>query len=429
MKQTYLAVIFILTCLMAAAIEPLSLTDAIGHALENNYSMQMVRQNEKIAEIRNNWGTVGRYPYIGLTTDNRNAANQNSSENYIQNNFSAGANVSWTIFDGYSVRINKAKFEQLEELSHQNTAIMVEGTIQSVVLAYYAVLLEKEKLNVYQEVMTLSEDRYSQAQHRKEFGTSVTYDVLQAQNAYLSDKASWLIQKVAYKNALRDLNFLMAVEIGSEYDLTEKFEAIPKEYNLSDLESQMATNNKSLKNQYINQTLLENAVSLAKSDFSPNVSFSGGASVNKNRTDYKIRGESWNNSTNLFGNFTLSYNLFSGGNRKRAMQIARIDEEIGKVEIQQMTHELTNQLANIYEFYQVNKELLNVAGENLAAAELNLQISRERFESGVLNSFNFRDVQNIYLNAATQKLEAVYNFIDTHTTMLRMSGTIIQEFE
>ncbi|MFY9153018.1 MAG: TolC family protein [Prolixibacteraceae bacterium] len=429
MRQIYLAVILILSVLLAEAKETLSLADAITLALENNYSMQMVRQNEKIAEIRNNWGTVGRYPYIGLTADNRNAANQNSGENYIQNNFSAGANVSWTIFDGYSVRINKAKFEQLEELSHQNTAIMVEGTIQSVVLAYYAVLLESEKLNVYREVMTLSEDRYTQAQQRKEFGTSVTYDVLQAQNAYLSDKASWLLQDVAYKNALRDLNFLMAVEIGSEYDLTEPFEAIPKEYNLSDLASQMASNNKSLKNQYINQTLLENAVSLAKSDFSPNVSFSGGATVNKNRTDYKVRGESWNNSTNLFGNFTLSYNLFSGGNRKRAMQIARIDEEIGKVEIQQMTHELTNQLANVYEFYQVRKELLNVAGENLAAAELNLQISKEKFESGAINSFNFRDVQNIYLNAATRKLEAVYNFIDTHTTMLRMSGTIIQEFE
>lgn len=429
MKKIYLAVILILSVFLAEAKEPLSLADAIGLSLENNYNIQIFRQNEKIAEIRNNWGTVGRYPYIGLTADNRNAANQNSNENYVQNNFSAGANVSWTIFDGYSVRINKAKFEQLEELSHQNTAIMVESTIQSVVLAYYAVLLEKEKLNVYKEVMTLSEDRYSQAKQRKEFGTSVTYDVLQAQNAYLSDKASWLLQEVAYKNALRDLNFLMAVEIGSEYDLTETFEAIPKEYTLSDLATQMVTNNKSLKNQYINQTLLENAVSLAKSDFSPNVSFSGGATVNKNRTDYKIMGESWNNSTNLFGNFTLSYNLFSGGNRKRAMQIARIDEEIGKVEIQQMTHELTNQLANVYEFYQVRKELLNVAGENLAAAELNLQISREKFESGAINSFNFRDVQNLYMNAATRKLEAVYNFIDTHTTMLRMAGTIIQEFE
>lgn len=429
MKRINLLFIILLAGLSVNAQQPLSLSDAIGKALENNYDMQIVRQNEKIAEIRNNWGTVGKYPYIGLMADNRNSANLNDTENFILTNFSAGANINWTLFDGYSVRINKAKFEQLEELSHQNTAIMVEGTIQSVVLAYYSVLLEKEKLDVYQTVMTLSEDRFKHAQVRKDFGTSVTYDVLQAQNAFLSDKASWLIQQVAYKNALRDLNFLLAVEPGTEYDLTGIFEAIPKEYLLSDLASQMAANNKSLKNQYINQTLLENAVSLAKSDFSPNISFAGGATLNNNRSDYKIRGESWNNSTNFFGNFTLSYNLFSGGNRKRAMQIARIDQEVGQVEIKQMTHELNNRLANIYEFYQVRKELLNVAGENMAAAELNLQISQEKFDSGAINSFNFRDVQNLYLNAAIQQLEAVYNFIDTHTTLLRMAGTIIQEYE
>ncbi len=429
MKRIILLNLIILAVFFANAQQPLSLSDAVGTALENNYGMQIVMRSEKIAEIRNNWGTVGRYPYIGLTADNRNSANLNDNENFVQNNFSAGANISWTLFDGYSVRINKAKFEQLEELSHQNTAIIVEGTIQSVVLAYYSVLLEKEKLDVYQKVMTLSEDRYKQAKARKDFGTSVTYDVLQAQNAYLSDKASWLVQQVTFKNALRDLNFLLAVETGSTYDLTGAFEAIPKDYLLSDLAMQMAANNKSLKNQYINQTLLENAVALAKSDFSPNISFAGGATVNQNRVNYKVMGESWNNSANFYGNFTLSYNLFSGGNRKRAMQIARIDEVIGKVEIDQMTHDLNNQLANIYEFYQVRKELLNVAGENLAAAELNLQISREKYDSGAINSFNFRDVQILYLNAAIRKLEAVYDFIDTHTALLRMSGTIIQEFE
>jgi outer membrane protein len=429
MKRIIPLIALILAGFSVNAQQPLSLSDAIGKALENNYDMQIVRQDEKIAEIRNNWGTVGRYPYIGLTADNRNSANLNDTENFVTNNFSAGANINWTLFDGFSVRINKARFEQLEELSHQNTAIMVEGTIQSVVLAYYAVLLEKEKLDVYQNVMTLSEDRYKQAKARKDFGTSVTYDVLQAQNAYLTDKAFWLIQQVDYKNALRDLNFLMAVETGTEYNLTGAFEAIPKEYLLPDLVAQMVANNKSLKNQYINQTLIENAVALAKSDFSPNISFAGGATVNNNRSDYKIRGESWNNSTNFFGNFTLSYNLFSGGNRKRAMQIARIDEEVGQVEIKQMKHELNNRLANIYEFYLVRKELLNVAGENLAAAELNLKISQEKFDSGAINSFNFRDVQNLYLNAATQKLEAVYNFIDTHTSLLRLSGTIIQEYE
>ncbi|MGM0620514.1 MAG: TolC family protein, partial [Bacteroidota bacterium] len=66
---------------------------------------------------------------------------------------------------------------------------------------------------------------------------------------------------------------------------------------------------------------------------------------------------------------------------------------------------------------------------NMEAAALNLEISREKYETGTINSFNFRDVQNIYLDAAQQKLEAIYNFIDSHTALLRMAGVIIQEYE
>jgi outer membrane protein TolC len=337
--------------------------------------------------------------------------------------------VNWTLFDGYSVRINKQRFEELEQLSKQNTAIMVEGTIQSVILGYYAVLLEKEKLDVYKEVMTLSEDRFKQAEERKNFGTYVTYDVLQAQNAYLSDRSIYLLQEVAWKNALRDLNYLMAEEIGMRYNLTDSFKAVPVDYLFSDLQAQMFENNKSLQNQYVNQRLLENAVASAKSAFSPSLDFTGGVNGTSSRTAVVNGNENWANSASFYGNFTLSFNLFSGGNRKRALQIATIDEEVGLVRMDDMKHDLTNSLSNLYEFYEVRKELLNVADENLGAAKLNLQISKEKFEAGAINSFNYRDVQNIYLNAAQRKLEAIYNFIDTHTALLRMTGTIIQEFE
>ena len=221
----------------------------------------------------------------------------------------------------------------------------------------------------------------------------------------------------------------MAEKGDVSFDLTENFEAMPVDYTISDLQTQMFENNKGLQNQYVNQRLLENAVASAKSTFSPTVDFRGGLTGTSARTNFAEMGESWANSANFYGNFTLSYNLFSGGNRKRASQIAQIDEEIGLVEIDDMQHDLTNSLANLFEFYLVRKELLNVANENLEAAKLNMQLSREKFESGAINSFNYRDVQNIYLNAAQRELEAIYNFIDTHTALLRMAGTIIQEYE
>jgi outer membrane protein TolC len=429
MKTLNILILFLFAGFTLQAQETLSLAGAIEQALENNYSIEVARNDQRVAEIQNNWGTAGRYPYINLSAGNDNSFNLNENENFATNRFSAGASLNWTLFDGYSVRISKQRFEELEQLSKQNTAIMVEGTIQSVVLAYYAVLLEKETLEVYSEVMALSEDRFRQAELRQELGTFVTYDVLQAQNAYLSDRSTYLLQEVAYKNALRDLNYLMAENENTSWDLTTEFKAEPVEYSLETLKAQLFENNKVLQNQYINQRLLENAVASAKSAFSPALDFRGGVTGTSTRTDFAERGESWANAANFYGNFTLSFNLFSGGNRKRALQIAQIDEETGMIEIEDMEHDLSSRLTNLYEFYLVRMELLDVAQENLDAAHLNLQISREKFEAGAINSFNYRDVQLIYINAARRELEAIYNFIDTHTALLRMTGTIVQEYE
>jgi outer membrane protein TolC len=429
MNKIQLIFILILAGFFVKAQQPLTLTDAISKALENNYGIIIVKEYQQIAEIRNNWGNAGRYPYINLSAGDDNAYNINNNENYANNRFSAGASLNWTLFDGFSVRINKQRFEELEQLSKQNTAIMVEGTIQSVILAYYDVLLEKEKLKNWEEVMKLSEDRYNLAEQRKAFGTYVTYDVLQAKNAYLTDRSGYLLQQVNYKNSMRDLNFLMAEQNEMVYSLTDSFRAIPVDYALADLQAQMFENNKGLQNQYVNQRLLENAVAAAKSNFSPTFDFRGGVTGTANRFNYSDRGESWGNSANFYGNFTLSYNLYSGGNRKRAVDIAKIQESIGLVEVDEMKHELNNSLSNLYEFYLLRQELLTLAFENLEAAKLNLQLSKERFESGAINSFNYRDVQISYITIAQRQLEAVYNFINAQTALLRMTGTIIQEYE
>ena len=63
-----------------------------------------------------------------------------------------------------------------------------------------------------------------------------------------------------------------------------------------------------------------------------------------------------------------------------------------------------------------------MANENLEAAELNLSISEEKYRSGVINSFNYRDIQLIYLSVSYQRLQAVYNLIGSRTALTRITG-------
>jgi len=111
-----------------------------------------------------------------------------------------------------------------------------------------------------------------------------------------------------------------------------------------------------------------------------------------------------------------------GGNTRRAIQQAGISEQVGQLEILEMKQTLANLLVNQYELYDIRKQLLNVAEANMESAELNMQIATDKYRNGTINSFNFRDVQLIYLNAAHRKLNAIYDIIDTHTELLRLTG-------
>ncbi len=409
--------------------EDLILTSALEKALENNYGIVISRSDAEIASINNSWGTAGRYPTIGFDASSSNSYNINSSDNYLSNRVTAGVGLRWTIFNGFRVNLTKGKLDQLETLAEGRSAVVIENTIQDVILAYYQVLLNQERLSVLEKVMSLSGDRYEYEKIRHELGGTVTYEVLQAQNVYLEDKANYMNQEVICRNAVRNLNFLLGEEATAMWSFPEPFLASMEEYQLEDLLEKMLANNNTLQNQYINLLLQQNEVKLAKSSLFPSVTLSAGADESFSRMQYEGGDPSTSSSLTPYGNVSLSFDIYDGGNRKSAIEVAKINEEITQVETDEMVHGLTNQLMNVFDYFEVRKALLDVAEESLEAAEMNLQIAEEKYKTGAINSFNYRDIQLIYLNSAFRRLQAIYDLIDSHTNLTRLTGGFLEETE
>ena len=417
--------IYILSLLFIATVAKgqetaLTLSSALEQALENNYGLIISRADMQVAEINNNWGTAGRYPTIGFDASDNNNYELNSS--VYTNRLTAGVGLNWVLFDGFRVNITKSSLENMEDLSSGLLAVQVESTIEDIILGYYNVLLQKEQLKVLQTVMELSDDRYQYELKKKSLGGSVTYNVLQAQNVYLTDKTNYLNQEMMVRNTIRNFNYMMGIESSKTWEFTETFEADTSDFILADLISKMKADNQSLKNQYTGLLLKENETSLQKSAYYPSVSL--GAGMDYGHTwAYSGGTQSLNSETmSPYGNVRLSFDIYSAGVRKRGVEIARINEEVAKVEIDQMEHALTNELFNLFYFHEVRLELLNVASENLEAAELNLSISEDKYRSGVIISFNYRDIQLIYLSVSYQRLQAVYNLIGSKAGLTRITG-------
>ncbi len=154
------------------------------------------------------------------------------------------------------------------------------------------------------------------------------------------------------------------------------------------------------------------------------------ADIDYNGTRYNnvIHNPDRSNSLDYYAIFTLSFNLCKGGNTRLTIKSAQISEKIGQLETNELKQTLENYLANQYDLYSIRKQLYNLAEVTIKSASQNLEIFTKKYWNRTNNSFNFRDVQLIYLNAAFRKLEAIYNLIDTRAELLRLTGGIVTEY-
>jgi outer membrane protein TolC len=439
MKFLLVIVIVLISQFTVFAQDNLSLKDAIEIGLKSNYKIQVAGKNVEIAERNNNWLEAGALPSIKTNaTQSFNWSDNNNPASFIQGtsqstSLTYGADLNWVLFNGFKVKISKDKLQYLQEQSEGNAAVVVENTIQSIILGYYNALLQQEKLSAIGKLVQVSVDRYNYVSNKKDLGVASTFDLLQVKNALLTDSTNYLMQELAFNNALRNLNMLMAIDVEKKFVLSDKLEHTQQVISLDGLKNRMLSNNQTLKNQYINQSILKKDKGLMRSNLFPVLSFNSGVSQTiggfKGTT---LGGQEINTSGNetfaYYANFSLTFNLFNGHKTHRAFNNLRIQEEIAGLTSNEMELTLTNELISNVELYKARTTILNLTNESLKTAELNLQIAKDKFSNGSITSFEFRDIQNSYLNTVVTQLEAVYNAISTNTDVIRLTGGIIEEF-
>ena len=408
------------------ASEKLTLSDAISISLKNNYDLIITQNSEKIAKINNTWGNTTLMPTLDFSTSAQGSKNYNSNEDYKNLTFNPKISLSWILFNGFSASINKANYVELEKVSEGNTALLVEITIQNIILSYNNSLLQKTVMNVYKEISDLSYDRMKKAEIGKELGNVTSYNYLLYKTSYLEDYSNYLKQKVIYENSIRTLNYNMGAEDNKLWELTTPLVADTANYKLDVLSEKLKSNNQTLKNQYINQNILGLKIKSAKNSNYPSLRLNASAMHNNAKTYYDGSTADRSSHSNEVGaGLTFSWNIFNGGTKKRALQIAKINAETGNVKIDQMLHSLTNQLIQLLSSYNTDKEVYNLSIERLKAAKLNLEISTDNYKNGIIDSFDYRDIQVYYLNAAIAKLKAAYSLIESKTDLMQITGNIV----
>ncbi|MFO7868351.1 MAG: TolC family protein [Bacteroidales bacterium] len=423
----------IFTCILFSihtfSQDSLSLEHAIELALENNFSIRISKNSETIASINNNWGNTGGIPMLTFTSTanhvNHDAIDKTPNNNdNTQKRFSNEIALQWTLFDGFSAVITKEKLEYLEQISKGNVQTLIEGTIFSTIQAYHSVLVQKHAIKSIEEIQTVSRERYDYQKKLQDLGVATTFEVLQAQNAWLEDTAQYVKQVAQYNTAIRNLKFIIADSTQTKYLFPDTFEPKIISFDREELKRKIPTQNTHVQNKYLQLEVKKQELKLSQSDMYPTIQARAGGTYNMNNTEYSNNTTESDNQQ-LFASISLNYNIYAAGTRKRAIQIRSIEKHSTELELQEMIFELENQIVQEYELYESRKIVYNLAQKNQKTAALQFELAQKRFDAGSISSFDFRTTQSQYLRASIQLIEAKYNCIISETNIFKLTGEII----
>jgi outer membrane protein len=431
--------IILLFPLWVTGQDSLSLKKAIEIGLQKNYDIQLTAKNVEINKLLNSWGEAGRLPQVNVSTgqnnnlsdQRKNPISQLQGTNFLfsSNEINLTPNLNWTIFNGFGIRANKNKLDQLQNQSENTATLAIENTIHGIILAYYQAKMQYEQFSLLKNILQLTKEKYQQQELKNEIGIGVKFDLLQYESNLYTDSANSILQDLAYKNSIRNLNLIIGEEIEKKWYLTSKIKPQIEERNFTILKNEMLSNNTNIKNQYINIALTDQDIALAKSSFYPVISFNAGTNYSTGilKSDDVPQFQSLQTKNlNYYGNFTLNFRLYDGGKVRRGIKALEIQKEVNQLQTDQLTQQLVFELTNVYELYQTRLQLFELNKKAFFVARDNLDIARLKEKSGLISSFNFRDIEMAYLTAGISLFQSSYDLLESNATLLKMTGKIIQ---
>ena len=119
----------------------------------------------------------------------------------------------------------------------------------------------------------------------------------------------------------------------------------------------------------------------------------------------------------------MGFNKFDG-NRRREQTNARIEVDNARLTVEKTRQGLMADLANFYQAYRNNIELISLEEQNLIAARENYEIAKERYLLGDLPGIEMREAQLSLLDAEERLLSAKYNTKLCEISLRQISGDI-----
>lgn len=421
----------------AAAQEELTLRKCLEIGLENNYDIRIVRNEKRISDNNATAANAGMVPtidfeagYSGALDNERTTPREGDawSDNGIYDQtFNAGINLNWTIFDGFRIRTNYKRLQELQQMGALRTRITIEDFVATLTAEYYNYVQQTLRLSNFRYAVQLSRERLRITEERFKIGSFSRLDLLQARVDFNADSSKYMSQHELVTASRIRINELLANEnLDERFSIPDSVIRVNATLDWNDLLAKTLSANASLLMAEHNSSLAELDLKTVLARNYPYVNLTTGYGYTYNR--YGTGGNLSRGTLGLNAGVKVGFTIFDG-NRRREQRNARITIENTELTRQQLEQSLMANLSNFWQAYRNNLEVIQLETENLIAARENYEIAMERYLLGDLPGIEMREAQKSLLDAEERILTAQYNTKLCEISLQQISGNVMVYLE
>jgi outer membrane protein len=430
MKSKYLIIIGFFISHIALGQKLLKLDEAQNIALENNWGLKVSEKQIEAFENQVYKGNAGMTPIIDWNTNFGTVFNQVNQQfvdgrniNRFGRAFSPNTNVAlnWTLYDGRRMNAVLERLKSQGQQSRVQNNLLIQNTIASVTQAYYDIQRFQQTLNFLKIIIDYYEERLKITEERWQIGRGSKLDFLQSKTDLSTQVANYKNAENQLKTAKIRLNGILARPSETDFNVEENTK-IDATYNLRELQDLLKTQNQEYlllkKSEEINLLNEKEAESFKLPRIALNSSF--GYNLNTNNAGFITL----NQSVGLNTGISATWRVFDGYQIKRNIQFAKINNEIIKLQKEDLLNRIENELNTAYYQFETDKELLKLELENKDLAEENLEISLEKFKLGASTILELNDAQTRFNTALSRLVNAQFNVKISELELMRISGNL-----
>ena len=430
-KQLTISILFLCLSISGFAQEKLSLREAITIALQNNYDIKISKNEIKIAQNNANIGNAGMLPTIegvysnGGSIQNTRQTPVTGEDRVIRGarstNNSYGADLNWTIFDGFTMFANYDRLKELQKQGEINTRLTILTTVSDVITAYYDIVRQQQLLVAADSAIDVSVWRSNIAKTKLQLGRGSKLDVLTAQVDYNTDTSNYIQIKNFLQVAKVRLNQLLVRDISTGFTVADSIDVdkgilFSKQAEIAELQ------NPNVQNAFINQKIASLNLKAIKGARYPAISLNSGYSRAKSTSP---TGFNQRFAANGFTyGVTASLNLFNGFLQRQQERNAKIDIENSSLNLSKTKLDVKSQLLTAYQNYATYLDLIKLEQRNVDIAKENLDITMAKYKLGSIAPLELREAQRNAIDAKNRFIEMQYQAKIAETTLKEISGNV-----